>query len=343
MPEDDAGDSMEMPDANMVIVPSDASGDAPPTHPGFFLLSAETPGHPATDGSNWGGISGFHVSEDFAKATPGGGLSKNTPGVQDPLGLAFRWKSAELFITNRGGNLTGNSSIARFKYDNQTHTFSAGTIIIQGYSGLHGLTFNPTEDELFVGTNNEGMRRFKLTNQQWVEQPQPAHAPDWIRGVSVSPDGKRLYGSTAGPTIRIWDLTNNTELPPYTVADPSAYLHYTTICGPAIGNFTVGCSPAKLYVSDAHDTGPRAVYVFDIDKNGALTNETKISANPTFSAALSPDTLELFSGGSTMDSIQRFKASGKSWIPEANNTIATNNNLGMILVFPENAAPLGPN
>jgi WD40 repeat protein len=219
----------------------------------------------------------------------------------------------------------------------------AGTVVVSGFTGFHQLCFNRTEDEIFVGTNNEGMRRFKLVGSTWTEQlPQLIGGPNWIRGVAVSPDGKRLYASSAGSIILQWDLTNNMRLADIPLQDSSAQLHFMTICGPAKGNFTVGCSPAKLFVSDSHQTGPRAIYSYDIDNSDNLINGTKIDSDPTFSVALSPDSKELFSGESAMNLIQRFKPMGNTWMPEATK-ITTQNTIGTILIFPDNAVPVPPN
>jgi WD40 repeat protein len=266
--------------------------------------------------------------------------------LADPLGLAFRWSSAELYVSNRGGNTTGLATIVRYSYDAKNHAFGSGSTIVSGYSGFHWLTFNNKEDEIFVGTNNEGMRHFKLQGQTWMEQPRLAGPSDWIRGVAVSPDGKRLYASTAGYVIRQWDLNTNQELPAYTVADTSAQFHGITLCGPTkMLNgviYSQGCSTPQLYVNDAHQSGPRAIYRFTIDAQDNLTMETKIDADPTFTTTFAPDTQELFSGSSSQNLIQRFKISNNMWQPES-TTIPTKNSIGTILVFPENVVPLGPN
>jgi len=345
-PKDDSGPAEDASN-DVGTTPTDASPfqdvsipDAgPPPPPGFFLLATETPYAPASDHSNWGGVTRFDVSADYASATSAPAVPKSDPALADPLGLAFRWTSAELFVASRGGNLGSQSIISKFAYDAKTKTLGAGTVVVSGFTGFHQMTFNPKEDEIFVGTNNEGMRRFKLGSSKWTEVlPQLVGSPNWIRGVAVSADGKRLYASTAGSVIRQWDLTTNQELPMYQLADTSVQLHFMTLCGPAIGDLTVGCSPNRLYVSDSNQTGPRAVYRFDIGTNDDLTNETKIPSDPTFSTALSPDTLELFSGESYMNQIQRFKPQTSTWTPYG-TPVPTNNTIGTILVFPKNAVP----
>ena len=52
--------------------------------------------------------------------------------------------------------------------------------------------------------------------------------------------------------------------------------------------------------------------------------------------ALSPDGKEIFSGESSANSIQRFKPMSNAWLAEPTK-ISTKNNIGTILVFPENA------
>ena len=327
----------EFPDAAVTDVGA-------PVSKGFFLLATNTPASPAADGSNWLGVQRFDFDDDYAPPVAGVGMPKSTQApfaIRDPAALTFRWASAEVFVTNRGGNLAGNSSISKFAYDAKTQTFGPGSVVVSGYSGLHQMTFNRTQDEMFVGTNNEGMRRFKLTNNAWVEQPQPVGAPHWIRGVAVSPDGTRLYASTAGSVIRQWDLTTNQELTAVTVPDNQALLHFMTLCGPPMGNMTTGCSPARLYVGDAKSNGTQSVYSFEIDSNDDLVNRKTVTAAPSFSVALSPDGKELFSGQSGADKIQRFTPSGSSWVSQSSITAASN--IGTILIFPKNAVPVLPN
>jgi WD40 repeat protein len=316
------------PDAS----PPDAS-DAAST--AFFLLATETPGYPAGDGSNWGDVVRFRFDADYQTAVPGVALAKG-PTITDPLGLAFRWSSASLFVANRAATNANQATIVSFPYNAATQTFGAGTVEVSGYTSFMQLAFDPPETEMFVGTNNDGMRRFKLIKTMWVSQPQPATAPDEIRGVAVSPSGRRLYASTAANIIRQWDLLTNTELPSYTVKNPNTSLHFMSLCGAPITGYTTGCSPPQLYVGDAK-SGGGAIYRFDIDPSDNLTKETVFAAAPTFSSALSPDGLELFGGESSANTIQRFMP--PAWTLET-TLIPTNNNIGTILVFPSDAVPV---
>ncbi len=314
---------------------------APALTTSFFLLATETPAQPTPDGSNWGGVERFNVSANYAAAVPVTGLPKSTSApllINDPLGLAFRWTSAELFVTNRGGNLTGQSSITKFPYDAATQTFGAGSIVVSGYDGFHQLAFNHTEDEMFLGTFDEGLRRFKLTSGVWVEELPQLVSSGFIRGVAASPDDKMLYASTASNIIRQFDLTTNTELPEITLPGQLG-LHFMTVCGLPTGNLTMGCSPAQLYVSDATDNSMSAVYRFDIDPtDDSLQNQTIIPAAATFATALSPEGKELFSGESTGNNIQRFLPGGGSWSAEP-KLVPTNNNIGTIPHFPDERRP----
>jgi DNA-binding beta-propeller fold protein YncE len=335
----DASDASSIPDQGVTFADS-SMPDVVQAPPGFFLLATETPYAPAGDGSNWGNITSFSISADYVAATSSPAIPKSTKApmlVADPIGLAFRWSTAEVFIANRGGNLSGQSTISSFPYNKDTKTFGAGSLAISGFTGFHQMAFTPKEDEIFVGTNNEGMRRFKYDGSKWNEVL-PQLVGGWVRGVQVSPDGKRLYATTAHSDILQFDLTTNTQLPSIQLKDTTAALHFMSLCGPAIATFTVGCSPAQLYVSDSLQSGPRAIYRFDIDKNDDLVNETIIPADATFHTAISPDGQELYSGESALNQIQRFKPSSSTWTASG-PVIKTTNNIGTILVFPENVIP----
>lgn len=96
---------------------------------------------------------------------------------------------------------------------------------------------------------------------------------------------------------------------------PPGRLRHGNGRGPAKGNaeigyFTAGCSLARLYVGDAKALGTQSVYSFELDGNNDLTKETQVTAEPSFSVAMSPDGKELFSGQATADQIQRFEPRG---------------------------------
>ena len=168
----------------------------------FIVLVTESP--PGPDNGNrasWGGVRAF-----FVRGT--GAVLESTEGIPatslaDPVGLAFRASSSEVFVSNRHGNNSADGvagSIARFAFDPQTRRLARGAITGNGLAGVHQAAFNPVSGELFAANVKGGISRFTFDAAGTAVAAD--NATGEARGVAVSPDGKRLYVSGATPVIR---------------------------------------------------------------------------------------------------------------------------------------------
>ncbi len=320
----------------------DAQADAAPS-PKFFILVTETPaGSPIQ--SAWGGLIRFDIADDFlpAQQVPDGGAFVPASQVADPVGLAFRQTSAEVFVGNRGGS-TYNGSISRFLYDAQAQTLTPnGTLALNdGKGNVMQLAFSKDELELFAargynsGTQANEITRFKFDSQGNATPNGAITGLSSMIGVAVSKDGLRLYATEQfSATIREFQLPSGTEVPGYTINGASR---------PHL--MVMDTQNNRLYVSDIQSND---IFVLGVDGNDDLSLAQTLSATNPISVALSPDRKELFSTShnfSPPDVIERFQLDNTNkWVSEGTTTtINTATALGGTLVFLASSVPTPPN
>jgi hypothetical protein len=264
-------------------------------------VTVSPPGPQNNDPSTWGGILRYQFSEDGAPPTVLTEIDRSL--VADPCGLVFRATSHELFVGNRHGN-TGGGSISRFTYDAASDSFQpSGTITGNGLDGVHQLALNPVTGELFATNYGGGVSRFLFDANDDAIPNGTIGGSQWTRGVAVSPDGQRLYVTSATPVIRCFELATGNELPNATVSG-AVSLHFMRLVDGEV-----------LYVADPVTS---MVYRFIVGADGGLSGQINISAPSAASETVSPDQLELFATGHlTSHQITRLFWDGQnqSWIP----------------------------
>ena len=270
------------------------------------------------DPATWGGIIRYRLEQTGAAATGIAGIDRSE--VSDPAGLVFRETSGELLIGNRHGN-TGGGSISRFFYDNAADSFTAnGTIAGNGLYGVHQLALNPVTGELFATNYGGGISRFVFDGAGNAIANGTIGGSQWTRGVAVSPDGKRLYATSATPVIRQFDLETGMELGSVSVTG-SVMLHYIRLR-----------NNNELYVADPFTS---KVYQLAINGDNELNNQVDIDAPSAVSVAFSPDGQEMFATGHlTSHQITRLRLDPDTQLWQPNGTIYPNAALGDIWVMP---------
>ena len=196
------------------------------------------------------------------------------------------------------------------------------------------IAFSHDELELFVARDGGEITRFKL-DAQGNASPNGAIANlGAMIGVSVSPDGKRLYASQQfDSTIREFALPSGTELTGFPIQGAQR---------PHL--MVMDSQNSRLYISDI---ASNQIYELAIDGNDDLSLAQTISATNPISVALSPDRGELFSTSHNFtppDVIDRFELdTSQSWISEGtNSSISTTTALGGTLVFLASSVPTPP-
>lgn len=312
---------------------NDGGGEAGPVSTNYFILVSQTPAGSAPQ-STWGGISRYDVPADHMPANMATAIP--AADVADPIGLAFRQTSAEVFVGNRRGMTTG--SISRFFYDAKTKTFTkngSDLLMTDTAGAVMQLAFSPDEKELFVARDGSAITRMSLDAKGNLSASGAITSGlGRMIGVAVSKDGQRLY-ATQQYSAKIWqfDLPAGTEhTPEFDV--PGAQRPHLMV---------MDRQHALLYVCDIQAS---VVFVLAVDANDDLSLQQTIPATNAISTAISPDFQELFvtSHNSTPpDVINRFEADGGGWGSEGPAAaISTTTSLGGTLVFAASAVPMPP-
>lgn len=322
-------------DTSIVFGDAGVSDSAP--SPRFFILVTETPaGSPPM--SSWGGILRYDIADDakpaVAKNGAEGGPWVDRSLVADPIALAFRQTTAEVFVGNRRANTDG--SITRFTYAKTTESLSptSTTAMSDGAGGVNGLAFSHDETELFAARQIGQISRFKFDSNGIMSPNGAITGLGSMLGVAVSKNGKRLYATQqSSSSVREFELPGGTEITGFQI--PGATRPHLLVMDP-MGK--------RLYVSDIQSN---KIYVLAIDGNDDLSLAQAVQATNPISVAVSPSGKELFSTShnfSPPDVIERFSLDpSNTWISEgAPSTIATNTALGGTLVFLASESPHVP-
>ena len=318
-------------DAGCAFCGVDSSLDAAPS-PKFFILVTGTPAGSAPQ-SDWQPILRYDIDDDFLPAKQGTAIP--AAQVADPIGLAFRQTSAEVFVGNRRGMTTG--SISRFLYtaSDETFTKNGSDLAMNDTAGaVMQLAFSHDELELFVARDGNQITRFKLDSQGNMSANGAITGLGNMIGVAVSPDGARLYATQQfSSTVREFALPSGNELTGFAIS--GAQRPHLMVVDP---------QGSRLYISDIASNN---VYELAIDKNDDLSLTQSLAATNPISVAVSPDRKELFSTSHNFtppDEIDRFKLdNSQQWVTEGTNTaISTQSALGGTLVFLASSVPTPP-
>lgn len=303
-------------DSPIDISPFDAS------NPNSTVLVTISPGGPSNqDMATWGGVLQFQVDGDGSALVAGTGIDKTA--VEDPCGLAFRSTTSEIFVGNRHGNNSADGtagSVSRFAYNQATHALVAKPEILgNGLSGVHQVSFSATTGEMFAANVSNGISRFTFDGNGDPVANGALIAGAATRGVIVSPDGTRLYVSTAGNVIREFDLASGNEVTGVTLAT-TGNLHFFA--------FRKG----ELYVAAL---GDNQVYRYTLDANNDLSFKQMISANQPVGVAFSADGGEMYvTGHFSSDVLQRYiyDSGTDTWTPTGTMNLGAS--LGAVVVVP---------
>ncbi len=256
----------------------------------FTLFVTESP--PGPDNGNkatWGGVQMYRLVAAGAAMVKEVGIDKSL--VSDPAGLAYRVSSQELFVANRHGNNSADGvagSISRFIWDGAKRALlPSGRITGNGLNGVHQLAFSPVSGELFAANLSGGVSRFTFDGSG-TALAKGSIADGTTRGVVVTADGKDLFVTAAGNSIRHFDLASGKELSS-TTPEGAGVLHYLRRRG-----------PSELFVA-AYGVGK--VHRYAMATGGDLTLKESLSANAPIGMAFSADNLEIFIAGHRTSSV----------------------------------------
>jgi hypothetical protein len=308
---------------------ADGSGGAGGGSAGFMVLVSAAPPGPFIAQNLWEGVLAFKVAGPGAPLVPATGIDKSL--VADPVALAFRASSSELFVGNRHGVNAADGvpgSISRFVYDRAAGTFTAhGTITGNSLRAVDQILFVPGTGEMLAANftypdSGPAISRFTF-DADGNAVPNGTLAAGPAGGVAIAPDGKRLYlttGGLASSAIRLFDLSNGgAPLPDVTIAG-----------APRLFNMAV--RSGLLYVA-AVDVSK--VYRLTIGPSDDLTLKDSVVADGAASMAFSPDGSEMFTAAHlTSEFIDRFSydAAGDTWT--STTKVMTSSSLGGIVVLP---------
>lgn len=182
------------------------------------------------------------------------------------------------------------------------------------------MALNPDTGELFATNYGGGLSRFLFDESGNAIANGTLGGSEWTRGVAVSPDGERLYATSATTVIRQFDLTTDTELASVTV-NGAVKLHNIRLR-----------NNNELYVADPFTS---MVYQFAMDGNNDLSNQVDIYAPSAVSLAFSPDEQEMYATGHlTSHQVTRQRLDPNTQVWQDNGAIYPNVAMGDIWVMP---------
>lgn len=299
----------------------------------FSVFVTKSPPGPTIAQNLWSGVLRFTVAGDGAPFVAAPGIEPAT--VADPVGLAYRAVSSEIFVGNRHGNIAGAGqpgSISRFIFDRATGTLTPnGTITGNGLDEVHQIAFHPTTGELFAAnwhrtagvtpTGGPAISRF-VFDATGAAVPNGTLGTETTQGLAISPDGTTLYATAGGATS-------------------SVILQYDLVSGAVTTGATISAAPRLFQMA----IRAGVLYVPAIDVNlvfrltigaaQALTLKDSFAADGPIMPAFSPDGLEMYvSGHLTSDLVDRFvyAAATDTWTPT--EKVTTTSSLGSVLVVP---------
>ncbi|MBL8048313.1 MAG: PEP-CTERM sorting domain-containing protein [Chthonomonas sp.] len=285
---------------------------------GFSIFAAET--NAFSQGGNtaaYGGIQRYNFASNNAPAIAGPGVAASA--LHDPAGLVYR--NNNLYVMNRHGNTIGQGSVQKMAW-NGSSLGAPTTIATQSspaYQGFHGGNFAPNGD-LFQTTVSNGTRRYRDTGSGYVDIGGVASGD--VRDAWVSPDGKKLWETTAGGQLRVTDILANSFGGTTIVSIGGGALHQMARRGNSIY--------ATVFQSGQ-------VRRIDFDANYMPTGHTAVaSSSSALGIAFSPDGNEMFVSGHQSNQIERFGFSSGLWI--SNGNFATGHNMGYLAMVPEPAS-----
>jgi DNA-binding beta-propeller fold protein YncE len=241
----------------------------------FELLVTQTPpgSIDITNPSNWGGVLRYTFSGSGASPVSVSGIGSTS--LEDPAGLVYSPTLGTLFVANRRGN-TGTASISTFSHIPGGGFTGTGSFTAAGFTGSHQPAMQSDNSELYATTFNGGVQIF--TTPGGTPGNGGVILNGQTRGAAVSPDGTRLYVTTASNTIRIYDLITDTELTSFVVPGASN-LHYLRFRG-----------ANELY---AADFSGNQVFKMTVTGN-VLSSPAGFASTNAIAIAFSPDLAEMF-------------------------------------------------